>query len=122
MSPAIWLPRRWSRGTALRSRGPSPHHLPMSDSDLLTRGTKMLVFALGLAACGDSKAPPPPPPPPASASASVAAASAECPATGLWAECSVLYRLGRAGLALHVDSGESPHEKALTGKPIVISL
>lgn len=82
----------------------------------------MLVFAFGLAACGDSKAPPPPPPPPASASGSAAPAAAACPATGLWAECSVIYRLGRAGLALHVDSGESPHEKSLTGKPIVISL
>jgi hypothetical protein len=94
----------------------------MRDGDFLTRGRKILVVALGLAACGESKAPPPPPPPPASASASAAPAASGCPATGLWAECSVLYRLGRAGLALHVDSGKSPHEKTLIGKPIVISL
>jgi hypothetical protein len=94
----------------------------MRDSDSLTRGTKMLVWVLGLAACSDSKAPPPPPPPPASAAANAALAAPACPATGLWAECSVIYRIERAGLVLHVDSGESPHEKSLTGKPIVISL
>jgi hypothetical protein len=45
-----------------------------------------------------------------------------CPATGLWAECSVLYRLDRAGLAPQVDSGAKPNEKALTGKPLVIKI
>jgi hypothetical protein len=43
-----------------------------------------------------------------------------CPATGLWAECSVLYRLERAGLAPHVDSTGTVEEKALTGRPLLI--
>src|SRR3954468_7522154 len=43
-----------------------------------------------------------------------------CPATGLWAECSVLYRLDRAGVAPHVDSTAKPDEKTLTGRPLVI--
>jgi hypothetical protein len=43
-----------------------------------------------------------------------------CPATGLWAECSVLYRLERSGLAPHVDSTAKPEEKALTGRSLLI--
>lgn len=89
---------------------------------LVTRPAMAAVaVAVGLVACSESKAPPPPPPP-ASAAASVASGAGGCPATGLWAECSLLYRLGRAGLALHVDSGASPNEKSLTVKPLVITL
>jgi hypothetical protein len=40
----------------------------------------------------------------------------------MWAECSIVYRLDRAGLAPHVDSSATPSEKALTGAPIVIKL
>jgi hypothetical protein len=36
-----------------------------------------------------------------------------CPATGLWARCSVLYRLDRAGIAPHLDTTEKVEEKAL---------
>ena len=36
-----------------------------------------------------------------------------CPATGLWARCSVLYRLDRAGIAPHLDSTETVEEKVL---------
>ena len=43
-----------------------------------------------------------------------------CPATGLWEECSVLYRLDRSGLAPHVDSTGKADEKALSGRPLVI--
>jgi hypothetical protein len=43
-----------------------------------------------------------------------------CPATGLWAECSVLYRLERSGVAPHVDSTGKPEEKALTGRPLLV--
>src|SRR5262245_40768408 len=43
-----------------------------------------------------------------------------CPATGLWAECSVLYRLERSGLAPHVDSTGAASEKSLTGRPLLI--
>ena len=45
---------------------------------------------------------------------------ARCPATGLWAECSVLYRLDRSGLAPHVDSTGTASEKSLTGRPLLI--
>ena len=43
-----------------------------------------------------------------------------CPATGLWAECAVLYRLERSGLAPHVDSTGKADEKALTGRPLLV--
>jgi hypothetical protein len=43
-----------------------------------------------------------------------------CPATGLWAECSVLYRLERSGLAPHVDSTGVAEEKSLTGRALLI--
>ena len=36
-----------------------------------------------------------------------------CPANGLWAECSVLYRLERAGLAPHLDSTAKVEEKSI---------
>jgi hypothetical protein len=43
-----------------------------------------------------------------------------CPATGLWARCSVLYRLERAGIAPHPDSTEKPEEKALHADAFVV--
>jgi len=36
-----------------------------------------------------------------------------CPANGLWAQCSVLYRLDRAGLAPHLDSTGTVEEKSI---------
>ena len=36
-----------------------------------------------------------------------------CPANGLWAQCAVLYRLERAGLAPHLDSTEKVEEKSI---------
>lgn len=36
-----------------------------------------------------------------------------CPSTGFWAECSLLYRLDRAGLAPRVDSGAKVEEKSI---------
>lgn len=58
------------------------------------------------------------------APAPVAAMSGDsrCPATGLWAECSILYRLDRSGLAPHVDSTGRADEKALSGRPLLIKL
>jgi len=38
-----------------------------------------------------------------------------CPATGSWAQCSVLYRLDRAGLAPHLDSTAKVDEKSIGG-------
>jgi hypothetical protein len=40
-----------------------------------------------------------------------------CPPTGLWAECSVLYRLERAGLGIKVDSAEKPDVETLGAAP-----
>jgi hypothetical protein len=42
-----------------------------------------------------------------------AAPGPACPATGLWARCSVLYRLERAGLAPHLDSTAKVDEKSI---------
>jgi hypothetical protein len=38
-----------------------------------------------------------------------------CPANGLWEQCSVLYRLDRAGLAPRLDSTEKVEEKSIGG-------
>jgi hypothetical protein len=38
-----------------------------------------------------------------------------CPANGLWAQCGVLYRLERAGLAPHLDSTGKVEEKSIGG-------
>ena len=47
--------------------------------------------------------------------AAAAPGAPSCPATGLWAQCSVLYRLERSGIAPHVDSTAKVDEKALAG-------
>ena len=39
-----------------------------------------------------------------------------CPATGLWAECAIVYRLERAGLVPRVDSSAPVTEEPLTAK------
>jgi streptogramin lyase len=36
-----------------------------------------------------------------------------CPAMGLWAQCAVMYRLERAGLAPHLDSTGKVEEKSI---------
>jgi hypothetical protein len=46
--------------------------------------------------------------------------AATCPATGLWAECSIMYRLLRSGIAPKRDSVETPQEQALSGKGFVV--
>lgn len=48
--------------------------------------------------------------------------SSDCPATGLWAKCSVLYRLDRSGIAPHLDSTAKVEEKALTGRSFVVKI
>ncbi len=54
------------------------------------------------------------------APAAIMPGDSRCPATGLWAECSVLYRLERSGLAPHVDSTGKAEEKALAGRPLLV--
>jgi hypothetical protein len=46
--------------------------------------------------------------------AASAGSAADCPATGLWAQCSVLKSLDRAGLAVHADSLTEIHEAPLS--------
>ncbi len=80
-----------------------------------------LCLASALAACGssDTRAPAPP----STAGSTAARASADegtCPNTGLWAKCSLLYRLQRSGLVPRVDSSATVNEKGLAGTPFVI--
>ncbi|MDB4878534.1 MAG: hypothetical protein JWM41_4980 [Gemmatimonadetes bacterium] len=80
-----------------------------------------LLLAAAIVGCSKRDAPPP------AATSQAAAAPVQpttpgCPATGQWEVCSVLYRLGRAGLAPRVDSSAKPSEKELTGKPLVIKI
>lgn len=85
--------------------------------------TLFVTSALVASACSKTESPPPKAVG-ATAAGPVAAASAAstCPATGLWAECSVVYRLERSGLAPKVDSSAKPEEKELAGKPLIIKL
>ena len=85
---------------------------------LFRRTTALLAVALVSGACGSSSKKVP-----AAAKtdtgdnrqlAGAAPGSPDCPATGLWAQCSVLYRLERSGIAPHLDSTEKVEEKALT--------
>src|SRR5215831_17372370 len=85
----------------------------------MTRG---LAFCFVVVACGKAK-------PPASsdstappAAATSAPSAGRCPATGAWAECSVIYRLERAGLAPKVDSTAKPEDAALGGQPLLIKI
>jgi hypothetical protein len=85
---------------------------------MIRRGLVALVVAV---ACGKSDAPPP-----ANASATPAPQAAQansgCPANGAWAECSVMYRLERAGLAPKIDSGAKAEDAKLGGRPLVIKV
>ena len=81
----------------------------------------MAAVLMAAAACSKPESPPPA----AGASAPVATAAAGtggCPATGLWAQCSLIYRLDRAGLSPAIDSGAKPSEKALTGTPLLLKI
>src|SRR3954462_13341719 len=57
---------------------------------------------------------------PSAAVPAPAAGAGACPATGLWAECSILYRLERSGLAPQIDSTAKPAEASLAGKPLIV--
>ena len=85
--------------------------------------TLLVTSAFAVSACSKSE----PPPQSASAtatSASVAAGtgSSTCPGTGLWAECSIVYRLERSGLVPKVDSSATAQEKELAGRPLIIKM
>jgi hypothetical protein len=89
--------------------------------DVAVRG-RWLAVLFALAACEkpakesravETKSAPPAP-------LAVGPGASGCPATGLWAECSILYRLERSGLAPRVDSAGRADEKALSGRSLVI--
>lgn len=89
--------------------------------DLVLRG-RWFVVLVALAACEkpaqeshpvETKSAPPAP-------LAATPGDRQCPATGLWAECSVLYRLERSGLAPHVDSTGRADEKTLSGRLLVV--
>ena len=81
----------------------------------------LLVAGLGLA-CGKRDVPQPAnATPPATAAAAPTDANA-CPQTGAWAECSVIYRLERAGLAPKIDSTAKPSERTLGGTPLMLKI
>jgi hypothetical protein len=97
----------------LRRRRPTRHHPAM-------RELALIAVAIVLTACSssakdrsdaasagqnrDSIAP---------KAAAAAPGDSPCPANGLWAQCAVLYRLERAGLAPHLDSTAKVEEKSL---------
>ena len=47
---------------------------------------------------------------------------ADCPADGMWAECSVVYRLERSGVAPKIDSTAKPSEAALGGRTLMLKV
>jgi len=112
---------RGIRMTAMESRGVSPAAMEL-------RGIAMTAVVIAALACGKSEPPPPAantqPAASTPAPAPVAAAPGDpaCPQTGLWAECSVLYRLERAGLAPHVDSTAKAEDKTLTGRVLMLKI
>lgn len=48
--------------------------------------------------------------------------TATCPSDGKWAQCSVLYRLDRAGTAPKLDTAAKVEEKALHGQSFVVKI
>jgi len=81
-----------------------------------------LTSALAVAACSKNEAPLPNGAGSTASAAVAATGTNTCPATGLWAECSIVYRLERSGLVPHVDSSAKPQEKELAGKPLIMKL
>jgi len=79
----------------------------------------MVAALVAVAACEDA--------PPARQAAAPAPAVAQptgsnCPANGAWAECSVLYRLERAGVAPAVDTTGKPDEGRLGGTTMLLKI
>lgn len=96
--------------------------LLMRDVDFRFARSVGWATALAASVFGCEKPKPVPPAGAATASAPTATGDTGCPETGKWAECSVLYRLERAGLAPHVDSTAKPEETSLSGRPMVLKI
>jgi len=79
-------------------------------------------LVLVIAACSKPDAPPQQTPVSTATPANAPGGGSSCPATGLWADCSLMYRLDRAGLSPALDSSANPTEKALTGRPLLLKI
>jgi len=111
--------------SALRHRGWADHvaATPSRGGSRGVRAAVLLTAGAFLATCAKADAPRAPRDSTATRAAVPAASGGSaCPATGLWAECSAVYRLERAGLAPHVDSSATPEEKSLHGRPLVLKI
>jgi hypothetical protein len=93
---------------------------PFASTGFIAATATAVVACCAFGGCAKPDAPPPQRTP--AAVAAPVADAAGCPATGLWAACSVMNRLDRAGLAPHVDSGASPSDKELVGRPLLIKI
>lgn len=58
--------------------------------------------------------------PTAGGTTAASAGEPACPATGLWAQCAVVERLDRAGLAPRIDSSAAPGEEPLTARGFLV--
>jgi hypothetical protein len=98
----------------------------MHDGLFLTsaRRTRWLIAATLVAACSKPDAAPPASgaSAPVATSADASTGAGSCPATGRWAECSILYRLDRSGLVPKIDSSAKPAETTLAGTPLIIKI
>jgi hypothetical protein len=80
---------------------------------------RLLAIAVVAAACGGDA---PPTRQAAAPKPAVEYSTGSCPANGVWAECSVLYRLERAGVAPSIDSTSKPDENALGGSTMLLKI
>src|SRR3954470_10366392 len=108
--------------STLRTRWRRAHHLAMHDREIPGMAAALVALLLA-AACSSSSKQSSSVKADTTASAPVViapAGSSSCPATGQWQQCSVLYRLDRAGIAPHFDSSGTIEEKALSGKSFAV--
>lgn len=83
---------------------------------------RLVAVVLFGAACGKANAPRAADSSKPAAPAPVAATGQTCPPNGTWAECSVIYRLERAGVAPRIDSIATPNEPQLGGTPLMLKI
>lgn len=109
---------------------PRWHHPPMRESSALglrfsTSGYRLSALAWLVAvplACSKPDVPPASTPAATPPPVTAAPGGSSCPSNGAWAECSVVYRLERAGLAPKIDSTAKPVEAALAGRPLMLKI
>jgi hypothetical protein len=82
---------------------------------------RIVVIAAIAMLCGCGTAEAPPTKTAAAADSTAVRSATNCPATGLWSECQLLYHLERAGVAPKVDSSAKPAEK-LKGRPLIMKI